>query len=435
MEIEEYEEVLGEVANEEIDFDALAGTEEYNTEQAPIEDFETTSIGEVSENLEEEKASEEIEQNSIEQEGTQPEEQNQKKAQPETLSQEEVQPNQEEEIEEVELTRVVGIDIANSTLKVWTDELNLKYVNTIREINEAGLVYSFRTDYQMYVYGKQVYEVGLVSAKGSGGRGTARYGSEQYKTEALIGIASCLKEVENLSEHEILRVVTGVPSNLARNQKIIGAIKQMLLGKHEIKSVTWDSVTPIKFEIAEVIVVPQPLGTMYDYVFDKEADALNEKLLDQRAIVIDIGWGTTDIAILETARVRSTFSFDIGTSDYISDMQEDINATMPEASIFSLSAHELDLCLLESPVVETPFGEFDLSNYSEKHKKNQAKRVYQEVMGLGLEFNKFYKIILTGGGSLLYEKYLRELFNDPRLIIQENAVMSNCRGFWLLGNY
>ena len=34
-----------------------------------------------------------------------------------------------------------------------------------------------------------------------------------------------------------------------------------------------------------------------------------------------------------------------------------------------------------------------------------------------------------------YEKYLREFFNDPRLVIQSNAVMANCRGFWLLGNY
>ena len=138
---------------------------------------------------------------------------------------------------------------------------------------------------------------------------------------------------------------------------------------------------------------------------------------------------------METARVRSTFSFDIGTSDYISDLQEDVNSNVPEASIFSLSPHELDLSLLESPVVETPFGQYDLSAYVEKHSKNQAKRVYQEVMGLGLEFNKFYKIILTGGGSLLYEKYLREFFNDPRLVIQSNAVMANCRGFWLLGNY
>ena len=198
----------------------------------------------------------------------------------------------------MDFTRIIGLDVANSTLKIWTNDLNLKYVNTIRQINDAGLVYSFKTDYQMYVYDKQVYEVGVLSATGSGGRGHARYGSEEFKIEALIGITACLKELPNLAGHEVLRIVTGVPSNLAKNQKIINQIKQLLLGVHEVKSVTWESVRPITFEIREVIVVPQPLGTMYDYVYDPEADALNEKLLDQRAIVIDIGWGTTDIAFL-----------------------------------------------------------------------------------------------------------------------------------------
>lgn len=333
------------------------------------------------------------------------------------------------------VTRILGLDVANSTIKVWTNELNLKYVNTIRQINDAGLVYSFKTDYQMYVYDKQVYEVGVLSATGSGGRGVSRYGSEDFKIESLIAITACLKEIPNFMNHEVLRIVTGVPSNLAKNQKIINQIKDLLIGIHEVKSVTWEDVRPITFEIREVIVVPQPLGTLYDYVYDPELDALNEKLLNQRAIVIDIGWGTTDIAILETARVRSTFSFNIGTSDYISNLQEDVNNNIPEASIFSLAPHELDEAILESPIVETPFGEFDLTEYVEKWHKYEARHVYQEVMGLGLEFNKFYKIILTGGGSLLYEKYLRELFNDPRLILQENAVMANSRGFWLLGNY
>ena len=332
-----------------------------------------------------------------------------------------------------EYTRIIGLDVANSTLKIWTDELNLKYVNTIRQINDAGLVYSFKTDYQMYVYDKAVYEVGVVSAAGSGGRGISRYGSEQYKIEALIGIAACLKELPNLSNHEVLRVVTGVPSSLAKNQKIIAQIKQMLTGVHEVKSVTWEDVRPITFEIREVIVVPQPLGTMYDYVYDPKADALNEKLLDQRAIVIDIGWGTTDIAILESGRVRSTFGFETGTSDFISNMQEVVNTEMPEANIQSLNPHELDTKLLESTNVETPFGVFDLSRFVDQCKQEQAEKIYSETMGLGLEFSKFYKIIFTGGGSLLYSKFLIEKFNDPRLIIQEDAVMSNSHGFYLLG--
>ena len=219
------------------------------------------------------------------------------------MSEVNVNNNENENVgEQSDFTRIIGLDIANSTIKIWTDELNLKYVNTIRQINDAGLVYSFKTDYQMYVYDKAVYEVGVVSAAGAGGRGVSRYGSEQYKIEGLIGITSCLKELPDLQDHEVIRVVTGVPSSLAKNQKIINQIKSLLTGVHEVKSVTWESVKPITFEIREVIVVPQPLGTMYDYVYDEEIDALNEKLLDQRAIVIDIGWGTTDIAILETDR-------------------------------------------------------------------------------------------------------------------------------------
>ena len=125
----------------------------------------------------------------------------------------------------------------------------------------------------------------------------------------------------------------------------------------------------------------------------------------------------------------------IGVSDYIADLQEEVNNRYPEASIYALNPHQLDLALLESYVVETPFGNYDLEKLAEKHKELQAKRVHEAIMGLGLEFNKFYRIILTGGGALQYERYMKKLFNDPRLIIQDDAVMANVKGFYLLGQF
>ncbi len=335
-------------------------------------------------------------------------------------------------VNEKGFNRVIGIDVANSTLKIWTEDgVNKSYRNTIKLINDAGLVYSFKTDYHMYVFNNEVYEVGDISAMGSGGRGASRYTSQNFKIEAIIGITSVLQE----GTSDTIRLVTGVPSSLAKNNKVIAELKSILLGSHEVKSVSWDKVETISFDVAEVIVVPQPLGTMYNYVFDEKTKSLNTKLLDQRAIVVDIGWGTSDIAILECGRVRSTFGFEIGTSDYVSGIQEEVNTEIPDANIFSLNPHELDLRLLESPIVETPFGEYDLSKYMEKQREIQSKRIYQEVMALGLEFNKFYKIILTGGGALQYEKYLRKEFNDPRVLVKEDAVMSNARGFFLLGKF
>ena len=191
-------------------------------------------------------------------------------------------------------TKIIGIDVANSTIKIWTDdEKNLKYRNTIKEINDSGLVYSFKTDYQMYVYNKDVYEVGDISAMGSGGRGKSRYNSAQFKIETLIGITSIIDP----NKTERVRLVTGLPSTLAKNTAVIEELKANLIGQHTIKSVKWDAVDNVSFDIVEVIVVPQPLGTLYNFVYDPVTKELNQKYLSQRSLVVDIGWGTTDLSI------------------------------------------------------------------------------------------------------------------------------------------
>jgi len=328
--------------------------------------------------------------------------------------------------------RVIGIDVANSTIKIWSDnDLHNEYRNTVKEINDAGLVYSFKTNYQMFVLNKEVYEVGDLTTMGSGGRGKSRYSSNAFKTEALIGIAGILKPGTN----DKIRVVTGLPSSLSKNSAVAEEIKKNLKGQFNIKSVKWDKVDDITFEVVDVIVVPQPLGTLYNFVYEPQTGELNQKLLSQRALIVDIGWGTTDLAVLEESRVRGTFGFEIGVSDYVANLQEEVNDKMPEANIYALNPHQFDVALMQSTNVETPFGVFDLAALSEKHKEIQARRVYEAVMGLGLEFNKFYRIILTGGGSLQYEKYLRANFNDPRLIIQQDAVTANAKGFHLLGQF
>jgi len=328
--------------------------------------------------------------------------------------------------------RIVGIDVANSTIKTWTDgDVCQVYRNTVKTINDAGLVYSFKTDYHMFVFNKEVYEVGDISVLGSGGRGKARYNSANFKTEAVIGITKILGHASG----EKIRVVTGVPSSLAKNAAVVSEMKRNLIGTYDVKSVIWDKVDTVQFEVVDVIVVPQPLGTIYNYVYDKQKGELNQALIKQRILVVDIGWGTTDLAILESAQVRGTLGFEIGTSDFIAAVQEETNTKIPEANIYALNPHELDLALIQSYNVETPFGVFNLEAICERHKKLQAENIYKSVMGIGTEYNKFNKIIITGGGALLYEKYLREDFNDPRLIIQEDAVTSNVHGFYLLGKF
>ena len=147
--------------------------------------------------------------------------------------------------------RVVGIDVANSTIKSWTDgDQSMSYRNTVKVINDAGLVYSFKTDYQMFVFNKEVYEVGDITVMGSGGRGKARYNSANFKIEAIIGIAKLLGETSGIK----IRVVTGVPSALSKNTAVVEEMKRSLVGVYDVKSVVWDKVTTVSFEIVDVIV-------------------------------------------------------------------------------------------------------------------------------------------------------------------------------------
>ena len=152
--------------------------------------------------------------------------------------------NKNSQYEGKPFSRVIGIDVANSTIKTWTDDnKHLEYRNTIKEVNDAGLVYSFKTDYQMFVYNKEVYEVGDITAMGSGGRGKARYNSASFKIEALIGIASILTP----GVKDKLRVVTGLPSSLSKNNAVAEEIKRSLIGDYLIKSVKWDLIDDIAF--------------------------------------------------------------------------------------------------------------------------------------------------------------------------------------------
>ena len=333
--------------------------------------------------------------------------------------------------EDLAYTKVIGIDVANSTLKAYTDDASIVYRNTLKKINDAGVIFSFNTDYKMYVYNNEVYEVGDLSVIGSGGRGQQRYRSDDFQVESVIGLSKLLTP----GKVEKIRVVTGVPSNYAKNTEVINKLKETLLGVHTVKEVTWAKVDEITFDVVDVLVVAQPLGTMYDYMVDDNGEYINPGLLKKKVIVIDIGWGTLDLAILESSKVRSTFGFEIGVSDYIASIQEDVNNRMPEANIYGLNAHELDNQLLQSTTIETPFGEFDLSSIVAEHKMDSARTIYQKVMSLGLEFSQFYRIILTGGGAMLFEKELRDQFQDSRLVIKENAQISNCRGFYLLGKF
>ena len=96
---------------------------------------------------------------------------------------------------------------------------------------------------------------------------------------------------------EISRLVTGLPVAWYYDDK--DALREILLGKH-ILTINGEEIT---FNIAEVIVMPQPMGTIFLSMLNP-----NGMLTDPRGIsgqivgTIDIGMYTTDIALIDNKK-------------------------------------------------------------------------------------------------------------------------------------
>ncbi len=73
--------------------------------------------------------------------------------------------------------------------------------------------------------------------------------------------------------------------------------------------------------------------------------------MEKKSLIIDIGWGTTDLAIIDDSIVKASYGFDLGTSDYVLEVQEKLNKKYPDSHVYSLNLHELDEMLLDSTEV------------------------------------------------------------------------------------
>ncbi len=320
----------------------------------------------------------------------------------------------------------VGIDIANSTLKVYSTKGILKYKNTIKELNENGVTHSFKKKYEIFEYNGKKYEVGNNTETGSGARTKNRYKSDYFKLECIFALSKIVDKNDDIT------LVTGVPSNDANDKDIISEIKNNLTGKYTIYvRNNEDEIITKNINIVSVEVISQPIGTLIDVIYDDNFNIKRPKLLEKQCLIVDIGWGTTDLAVLDKTSVRSTYGFEIGTSDFVLDVQEEINNLYPKLKIFSLTPYELDDYLTNNQTVETAFGEIDARDVVDKFKFIYTKKIYQRIMNLGLDFSRFYNIILCGGGAILLKDKLIEIFDDNRVVVNDNAQLSNAKGFYM----
>jgi plasmid segregation protein ParM len=261
--------------------------------------------------------------------------------------------------------------------------------------------------------GDTFYDVGpdvpLTGAYGKTGRAlTDAYVRTNNYTALLAGA------IYRARVHHIERLVLGLPVHTMA--EFARELKERFKGEHDFGHGI--------IKIDAVSVVPQPLGSM-TYAANKYPD-IRKKRRDN--LLIDVGYFTTDWVYL-----GGDFKIDDlrsgghpgGVSHVLQRIAESIGRQF-DRKVYDLE--RIDACLREQDTFRFYSHELNLIPYLEEAQvliKANLTMIGQHVGAL----QSVESIVLSGGGSHLYYRALREIYSETSIHVLDDPCYANALGF------
>jgi len=169
-------------------------------------------------------------------------------------------------------------------------------------------------------------------------------------------------------------------------------------------------------------VVPQPMGSFYDALFDDEGNVQNITFLDKRIAVLDIGTYTTDLLVADkgTPVAGVSASVEIGIDTLFKSIQKSLMHVRR-----NITNGEIEKALKTNTIIKD--GEqMDISYILSENKAAVASNVWSWVNAkLGGTEEDIEIIVLTGGGG----EILRNYFLQGNISMPKSPFLANARGF------
>jgi len=157
----------------------------------------------------------------------------------------------------------------------------------------------------------------------------------------------------------------------------------------------------------ELAVLPQSLAGLYHIVLDREGEIVNGEFLDARCAIIDIGFYTTDIVLLDKLDIVYAETIRMGVSLACEALCQEIQRQENRA----LTLHEAQEILKTQKLLL--YGEEkDISLLVQKIKKDSFELLKNRVVDRIGYGEDLHAVIFIGGGSLLYQGQFTKTFRS-----------------------
>jgi plasmid segregation protein ParM len=220
------------------------------------------------------------------------------------------------------------------------------------------------------------------------------------------------------------QVVTGLPVKwYADRDKLVG----QLSGRHFVERENGHRAVH-RISVRDVLVVPQPFGSLFDAILDDEGQIVDEALARGRLGVIDIGTFTTDYVLVDGLRYVERGSGSIATG--MSKAYELIGRSLLDSFELDLGMHQVDQAVRRGSI--NIFGEKrEIDWIAEPVFDAIAAEILAQAGSLWGDGRDLDAVLVTGGGAIVLGERVREHYRHATIL--EDAAMANVKGFLKYG--
>lgn len=214
-------------------------------------------------------------------------------------------------------------------------------------------------------------------------------------------------------------LVTGLPVSQWLDPAQRAALQARLTGRHAVTQAR-------EVEVVSVQVLPQPAGAYLDLCAGEP-----EAVAQARVLVVDSGFFSVDWAMFDEGAMRAANS---GTSTAAMSVLLEGAADLIRRDHGSRIERDLLERAVRSGTASVPlFGRpVELAPYLTEAAKQTAPvaltAIRQTLRG---ERREVDLVLLAGGGAASYAEATRAVFPRARVVVPDQPVLANVRGFWL----
>ncbi|MFZ5818149.1 MAG: hypothetical protein ACOY93_23095 [Bacillota bacterium] len=322
------------------------------------------------------------------------------------------------------MLKPVGIDVGYGYVKVFDGEDWISFPSVVGLAHEtlgfAGLSNGARTRTMSITVDGQTYHVGELAMRQSAfafrSLSQSRLEANEFKILFLTGLG-LVTDRPAVSMH----VVTGLPPGLLYQEK---AVAQLLKGDHRVVLRLGKEIVERTLTVESLRILPQPMGTYLGEALDARGQVKDEGLVYSRTALVDIGHGTTDLAIAEGGEYVPHLSRTLPVG--LATAQAEVSDRLRRELGIVREAYQLDDAMVTGKLKVA--GQVrDISAIRDQTYKSLATKILTEVHS-SWDVGAVDTILFTGGGSKALERFLLSQFPNARLV--EPAQTANVRGYF-----